>query len=172
LTLETSNFSSTLPIIILVRPLGSNQDWQEFDRGPGFFNVPADNEIRVRIKSIGDGELADLVQELKGVANLRFLDLAENRNVTNDGIARLRGLPQLTGLNLSSCTITNPGLSYLSELRRLERLELSFCNRLSDGAVKILDGMRSLTFVDLQGCLGINKGALSRFRRRTLQIYR
>jgi hypothetical protein len=167
-----SSFSSTLPITVLTRPSGSDQDWQELDRGPGYFSIPDDHEVRVRAKSIDDQQLLELVQELQGVEQLRFLDLSENRNVTNSGIARLKALPQLTGLNLSSCSITDLGLESLRDLRNLSNLNVSFCNRLSDGSLKVFESMRNLVYVDMQGCLSITKGGVARIRRRNLTIYR
>lgn len=168
----TASFSSTLPITVYTRPVETGADWQELDRGPGYFSIPAGHEVRVRIKSIADEDLLLLVEELRDVAALRFLDLSENRNVTNEGLARLRGLPQLTGLNLSSCSITNTGLKQLADLPRLSHLNLSYCNRLSDEAIKILEGIHHLTYANLQGCLSITRAALSRVRRRSLTIYR
>lgn len=165
-------FSSRLPIIVLTRPEGSDEDWQELDRGPGYFWVPEGHEVRVRIKSIGDDDLPPLIEELQDVEQLRFLDLSENRNVTNAGLARLRGLPQLTGLNLSSVSITNPGLSSLKELPRLTYLDLSYCNRLSDDALKILEGIHQLTYVNMLGCLSVTRAGITRVRRRLLTINR
>jgi hypothetical protein len=159
-----------MPVIVLTRPSDTSLDWQELDRGPGYFTVPAGHEVRVRIKGIRDSDLPALVSELQDIEALRFLDLSENRNVTNDGLPRLRGLPQLTGLNLSSCTITDSGLVYLRDLRRLEFLDLSYCNRLTDGALKTLESMRSLVYVSLLGCLGISNGGLARIRRKSLVI--
>jgi len=171
-TEPTVSFSSTLPITVYTRPVETGVDWQELDRGPGYFSIPADHEVRVRIKSIADEDLLLLVAELRDVAALRFLDLSENRNVTNEGLGRLRGLSQLTGLNLSSCSITNTGLKQLADLPNLSHLNLSYCNRLSDEAIKIIEGIHHLTYVNLQGCLSITRAALSRVRRRSLTIYR
>lgn len=148
----------------------TDQDWHEVDRGPGFFTIPADQEIRVRIKSINDADLADLVHELKDVAMLRFLDLSENRNVTNDGLQSLKALRQLTGLNLSSCSITSTGLEPLRALTHLTYLNLSYCGRLNDLALKTIEAMRNLTYVDLRGCLGFTKAGFSRIHRRNLTI--
>ena len=169
---DAIRFSSALPVVVLTRPAGQDIDWQEMDRGPGFFNVPADQEIRVRIKGINDADLNQLMDELHDVRALRFLDLSENRNVTNEGLARLKALPQLSGLNLSSCSITNTGLAHLRELPHLATLILSYCSRLSDPALKTLEAMKNLTYVDLQGCLGFTNGGLARVRRRSLTIYR
>lgn len=167
-----TRFSTSLPVVILTRPAGQEVDWQEFDRGPGYFTVPAGQEIRVKMKGIADEDMVGLVRELQGVETLRFLDLAENRNVTNDGLKYLRGLTQLTGLNLSSCTITSAGVEHLRQLTHLEHLNLSYCNKLTDPALKTLEAMRNLVFVDLQGCLSITKGGLARIRRKTLKIFR
>lgn len=172
MSFEPVRFSSSMPVIILTRLAGADQDWQELDRGPGYFEIPAGHEVRVRIKGIGDQDLQSLVLELQDVEPLRFLDLAENRNVTNDGMPRLRGLPQLTGLNLSSCSITNIGLESLRDLRHLEYLDLSYCHRLTDAALKTLESMRRLVFVSLLGCLSITKAGLARIRRKSLKIYR
>ena len=162
-----------MPVIVYIRPAGQPKaDWQELDRGPGYFSIPPGSEVRVRIKSIGDADLPLLVRELQDVAPLRYLDLSENRNITNEGMPRLKPLTQLTGLNLSSCSITSRGLEPLRSLTNLETLILSFCNRLTDEALKHLEAMRSLTYVDLQGCLSITKGGLARIRRRDLEIYR
>lgn len=170
---EPVQFSSKFPVIVLSRPANEpGLDWQEVDRGPGYFTVPAGHEIRVRIKGINDRDLYELVEELQDVKELRFLDLSENRNVTNDGLARLKALPQLTGLNLSSCTITNYGITHLRELPRLETLILIYCNRLTDESLKTFESMRSLKYLDLQGCLHFTKGGLARVRRRDLQINR
>lgn len=162
-----------MPIIVLSRLAGQTAiDWQEVDRGPGYFSIPADQEVRIRIKSIDDQQLLTLVKEMEGVEALHFLDLAENRNVTNEGLQHLKVLTQLTGLNLSSCSITDTGLKHLVGLPNLAYLNLSFCNRLSDPALKHIEANRHIEYVDLQGCLGISKAGLSRIRRKNLTIYR
>lgn len=166
------HFSSALPLVIYTRPEGEDIDWQEVDRGPGYFNLPAGQEIRVRIKGINDEELGEVVNDLQPVTTLRFLDLSENRNVTNDGLARLKALPQLTGLNLSSCTISNAGLAHLRALPHLVYLDLTYCNHLSDPALKIIESMRGLTFVDIKGCLGFTQKGFSLIRRRNLTFSR
>ena len=168
-----ARFSSTLPVIVYTRPPGQAEaDWQEFDRGPGYFHIPPGREIGVRIKGIDDRAVRVLVEELRQVELLRFLDLAENRNVTDAGIARLCELKQLTSLNLSSCTVTNAGLLELKKLPRLQRLILTYCNKLNDSAIKTLESMRSLEYVDIEGCLSITRGALARVRRRDLEFFR
>ncbi len=165
-------FSSALPVIVYTRPAGrSDLDWEEFDRGPGYFHVPAGQEIGVKIKGIDNRVLKSLAEELRGVGVLRWLDLAENRNVTNEGMTWVGELKSLVVLNLSSCSITSEGLAPLKQLLHLERLNLSFCNRLNDQAVKMIDSIRTLEYVDLQGCPGVTRGAISRVRRRNLTVH-
>jgi hypothetical protein len=170
---DVINYSSTLPVTVYTRPAGEpSVDWQEFDRGPGYFHIPVDLEIGVKIRAIDDRTLRTMVEELRDVKTLRFIDLAENRNVTDAGLVYLSELKQVTILNLSSCTVSPAGLSALKPLTRLERLTLSYCNKLNDSVLKTLEGMRSLEYVDLQGCLSVTRGAISRVRRRNLEIYR
>jgi hypothetical protein len=170
---ENSTFSSELPVIVFTRPADQpDLDWQEIDRGPGYFNIAPGLDVAIKIKSINDQVLGQLVEELKPVEALRYLDLAENRNITNEGLVKLKNLPQLTALNLSSCSITNRGIRHLTDLVNLSRLNLSYCNKLDDPALKTFESMRALTYVDLQGCLGFTKGGLARVRRRSLEIYR
>jgi hypothetical protein len=166
-----THFSSEQEIIVYARPEQSDQDWQEVDRGPGFFTIDAGYEIRIKIKGINDFDLAELVQELRDVSMLRFLDLAENRNVTNDGLQSLKPLKQLTGLNLSSCTITSSGMEYLRPLTHLSYLNLCYCSRLTDLALKTIESMRNITYVETRGCLAFTKGGFSRVRRRNLVFH-
>lgn len=169
---DAIRFSSTLPVIIYARPAGEDIDWQEADRGPGYFSIPAGQEIRIRVKGINDADLHELMNELHDVQALRFLDLSENCNVTNKGLERLKAAPQITGLNLSSCSITDTGLKHLRALPNLATLILSYCSRLSDPGLKTLEAMKNLTYVDLLGCLGFTHAAFARVRRRSLTIYR
>ena len=100
------------------------------------------------------------------------LNLAENRNVTNDGIAYLAQLHWLTELNLSSCAMTNEGLTHLKGLSRLSRLDLSYCNRITDLGVKVLRGLRNLTYLSLRLRQGDQRRRLQAAPRRAdhLQI--
>ncbi len=168
-----SSFSSTLPVIIYTRPAADPPaDWQEFDRGPGFFHIPAGVEVMVRVKNIDDAELRELVRELAACPELTFLNLSENRKVGDDGLEHLRQLGQLGGLNLSSCSITDRGLAHLAALTRLAHLDLSYCNRLTDACVKPLRALLRLRFLDLQGCVKITHGGIARLQRRGLVIHR
>jgi hypothetical protein len=166
-------FSSTLPITVLIRPIQQpDGDWQVFDQGPGFFHIPADQAVGIRIKSIDDAVLEQLVSELVDLPNLRYINLAENRNITDAGLADLENLPQLTALNLSSTNVTNKGLAALKNLPHLSWLDLSYCNRISEEGGKALKSMTHLTYLNLQACFKLKDAVVTRIERHGLKIHR
>ena len=170
------HFSTTLPIVIFCRLADQRaqpaQEWQEFDRGPGYFNLTEGQEFMIKVKQIDDADLCQLIKELAGCRMITFLDLAENRKVTDDGLEGLKTLTQLAYLNLSSCDITNSGLDYLLELQRLRVLNLSYCHRLTDIGLRTLKGLPNLVYLDLQGVLKVTTGGLSKIRKAGLTIRR
>ena len=167
-----NGFTTTLPVWVLCRPLQpAGVDWREFDQGPGIIRLPEGEEASLHIKNLDDDLLQQLVSEIKGCAAITGLNLAENRNVTNEGLAHLVHLPQLTYLNLSSCSLTNSGVRHLLGLRALQYLDLSYCNRLTDEGVKELRALRSLKYLDLQGCVKVSNNSLSKLRRDGLTIH-
>ena len=168
-----SHFTTSLPVVVLHRPAGTpGADWQELDRGPGLIQLPPGVECSLRARNLDDDLLEQLVFEISGCAAITELNLAENRNVTNDGLVYLKHLPQLTSLNLSSCSLTNEGMSHLIALTRLERLDLSYCNRITDIGLKLLRSLRNLAYLNLQGCVKVTNGSISKLRRSTLTIHR
>lgn len=166
-----AKFSSTLPIVIYDRPTGSNDLWQDFDRGPGIFHPREGYELNIRIHNIDDRTLQTLVSEISAVPELAFLDLSENRNITDAGLEYLRPLNKLKGLNLSSCSLTSTGLVALESLSSLEHLNLSYCNRLTDQGLKVIKSLRHLTYLDLQGCVKVTRGGFTKVERRGLVIH-
>ncbi len=168
-----NTFTTSLPVQVLVRPAGESQtDWQDLDSGPGVITVPSGREIMVRAKGINDARLETLVEEIGKIEHLVGLNLAENRNVTDVGLVFLKNLPGLKILNLSSCSLTSTGLQALKHLPRLTRLDLSYCNRLTDAALKVLDGLQALEYLNLQGCVKITNGGVARIRLRGLEIHK
>jgi F-box and leucine-rich repeat protein 14 len=164
-------FSTSLSIIVYTRPSNLVSDeWVELDRGPGFFNLPPDHVAMIRIKKIDDTDLRLLVKDLAGISAIISLDLSENRKITDDGLEFLKGMPQLTSLNLSSCDITNKGLVHLLALNRLTRLNLSYCNRLTDSGLITLQKLTHLTDLDLLGVLKVTRGGLVRITRPGLNV--
>ena len=166
-----TKFSSSLPILIYDRPQGSSDLWQDFDRGPGIFFPRPGYELNIRIRNIDNHTLKDLVAELVDLPELAFLDLSENRKITDPGLEALAQLKQLKGLNLSSCNVSGEGLLFLTTLTKLEHLNLSYCNHLADLGLKMVKSLRNLTYIDLQGCVKITRGGMSKIDRRGLTIH-
>ena len=152
-TPKVMEFTTRLPVVVLCRPV----------QPPGV-------ETSLRARNMDDEMLAQLVGEIVACPAITGLNLAENRNVTNDGIAYLEQLHWLTELNLSSCAVTNEGLSHLVGLSRLSRLDLSYCNRITDVGIKPLKVLRNLTYLDLKGCVKVTNGGTSKLRRPGLTI--
>lgn len=172
-TIAMQSFESDLPLTVFIRPMGQpGAEWSEYEKGPGHFDIPSSNEIYLRVKNIDDDDLYSLVKVLNGVANLTTLNLSENRKVTDVGVSRLSGLPELIRLNLSSCGITNQGLAHLEALKRLKQLDISFCNRITDEGLRKLKSLTQLEFLDIQGCVKTTHAGVKRIERRGLTIHR
>lgn len=170
---NAASITTTLPLQVLTRPAGqADIDWQELDSGPGYIAIPPDVEVMLRVKGIDDGRLAELVRQVETLPGLTALNLSENRNITDAGLAALKVLPGLTFLNLSSCSLTSTGLDALRSLPRLKHLNLSYCNRLTDAALKPLRSLNALEYLDLQGCVKITNGGVARLSRRGLTIHK
>ena len=172
-TLPIATFETDLPVTVYLRQVGAaTQEWVEFDQGPGRLSIPPQNEIYLRVKNIDDDELYRLVKSVSSLPGLNYLNLSENRKVTDAGLARLAALPGLTRLNLSSCNITNHGLLHLTALKKLVHLDLSYCNRISDEGLRALKSLHRLAFLDLQGCVKTSLAGIRKIERRGLTIHR
>jgi len=150
---------------------GTSVDWRELDRGPGIIRLPPGEEASLRARNLDDDLLYLLVSEIKDCPAITGLNLSENRGVTDEGLAHLIHLPQLTYLNLSSCSLTNHGFVHLLGLSALQYLDLSYCNRITNDGVVQLKALRRLTYLNLQGCVKVNNGSISKLRRRGLTIH-
>lgn len=147
-------------------------DWQEYDSGPGIFRIPDSVFLGVRAQGLHDAEIRELVNDLKPIDNLRYLHLAENRGITNDGMAAVGSLRQLRYLNIGACDINNQGMAFLPNLVNLEYLNLSYCNRITEKAAPFVQKLPRLKYLDLQGCIKINTGGLKKFEKKGLTIYK
>ncbi len=146
-------------------------EWSFLDRGPGIFFVPETHEMGIRAEGMNDDSFRRLVDEMEPISALRYLHLAENRGITNRGVAQLARLPQLWYLNISSCDVNNDGMAFLGSLPELRWLDLSYCNRISEKTAKFTQKLNKLTYLNLQGVLKVNKAGLKKFERRGLEIY-
>lgn len=169
-------FETDLDIVLYTIPCGDAGsrwlDWQEFDRGPGIFHISEDVYLGIRAQGLHDAEIRRLAEELKPVENLRYLNLAENRGITNDGMAAVGALRQLRYLNIGACDINNQGMGFLPNLVNLEYLNLSYCNRITEKTAPFIQKLPKLKYLDLQGCIKINTGGLKKFEKKGLTIYK
>ena len=166
-----NTFSTELPAILYTRPRNDPAaDWREVEQGPGIFRLGEDEEAGVRLRNIGDSELAQFINEVSELDTLVMLNLSENRSITDSGLAKLAQLKQLKYLNLSSCSITNTGLQALRELIHLVQLDLSYCNRITDQGMKALKNLPNLTALNLQGSTKVTMAGIARIRRAGLVI--
>jgi hypothetical protein len=166
----TTHFETTLDLIIYTRERGQT-DWQEFDRGPGKFSLSSEMEAGIRIFRIDDLTLKTLVSEIDGCDPIVFLNLAENRKITNKGLEVIKPLTRLTMLNLSSCDIANQGLEHLAAFTRLAWLNLSYCNRISDNGLRFIKKLKNLSYLDLQGCVHVTRAGVNHISRDGLTIH-
>lgn len=145
-------------------------DWTPFDSGPGIFNLDESLALGIRAQGFTDDLMQQLVEELIDVPGLRYLHLAENRNVTNRGVGFLRLLPQVRYLNISSCDVNSEGLQFLPSLENLEMLDISYCNRISGAAGKYVQQLPRLKTLMVQGTTKLNTADLKKFEKRGLEI--
>lgn len=145
-------------------------EWQPYDESPGIFEFEPNVEVGIRIQNIDDQELRELLSEIDDHPQVIFLNLSENRKISNRGLEYLKMLPRLTMLNLSSCDITNEGLTHLKTLRNLEWLNLSFCNRITGVGLKALQALNRLTYLDLQGSVKVKSADVKRLGLKNTTI--
>jgi len=69
--------------------------------------------------------------------------------ITDLGLAELKGLERLRSLDLSRSEVTSKGLASLTELPRLENIVLAYCTKIDDNAAGVLLDMNLLRSVDL-----------------------
>lgn len=125
-------------------PPPPRQTWLRKLFGPDFF----DRAVNVHFGTSSQPEIgdADLMPHLKRLTDLRVLSLADT-NITNEGLRHLRNHKHLRSLALSGTKINEGDLDHLKGLR-LDRLRLRG-TRASDAALKSLQDMKSLRYLDL-----------------------
>jgi hypothetical protein len=168
-----TTFTTTLPIVVFRYEPGQHPaEWREIDRGPGVIHLTPQEQVVIRVRNIDDIELKSLVREISHCKAVTFMNLSENRKITDDGMRALAELTHLTGLNLSSCSLNDAGIGCLTVLNRLEHLNISFCNKLTDTSLRHLRKLTRLTYLDLQGCVKISQKTVAMIERKNLTIHR
>lgn len=126
---------------------------------------------RLAAPALSDSDLEYLASRV----SVRELDLADNPNVTDDGlrhVAKLKGLEDLsligtgvtdkgirhlrklplTYLALSETGVGDEALGYVGELTQMEQLHLRNCRRVTDIGVSKLVKLKQLWMLNLSGC--------------------
>ena len=125
----------------------------------GFVDVPEDklsalaeaargSALKVAVKAhraVGDRGLSDL----KGLNNLTSLDLSWTK-VTDAGLVHIKGLNNLKSLDLSGTKVTDAGLVHIKGLNNLTSLYL-FSNNVTDAGLVHIKGLNNLTSLRLGG---------------------
>jgi Leucine Rich repeat len=110
------------------------------------------------------------LKQLKGLLQLTTLNLSGTA-VTDAGLKHLSGLTQLQGLNLYGTKVTDAGLKELAGLKRLQTLELSY-TQVTDAGVKELARLKSLQWLTLFGTKVTDAGLKELAGLRQLRVTR
>jgi hypothetical protein len=109
--------------------------------------LPSLEELNLDSCNVSDGAIAHLAD--KGVCpNLLSLDLADNSQLTDAGIAKIAKFQKLKRLSLFYCNVTNAGLKHLSQLKDLEVLNLD-SREISDDGLLPLQCLTKLKNLDV-----------------------
>ena len=137
-----------------------------------------DDDFTQAVKEIGDKKIHQLVARkaqlthncidpLKNQKELKFLDLSNNRLITDMACKKIgESFPLLERLNLYNTSVTDKGLEYLLGLTSLRRLHLGGTDVTFDGANKFRGVMESASANDdLEITVGWGKPPLASFKK-------
>jgi WD40 repeat protein len=133
---------------------------EESEHGWGFFN--ASDKVLKLIKGIAGVQFLDLFEsceadevsdkglaQLKGLSKLRYLALGPG--ISDKGLAHLAALTELRELRLDSASdVTDDGLQYLAKLTKLESLTLQYTEVAGAGFTHLY-GLKKLKELNLEG---------------------
>ncbi len=103
--------------------------------------------VGLALWEVGIGNAAFLY--LSRMSNLHWLDIGDTQ-ITDEGLAFVRGMPYLEELTLLNTQIGNDGLQYLEGLSKLKRLDL-MGTKVNDAGFELLrklTGLESLRIMD------------------------
>ena len=99
---QQRSFSTSLEIIVFYRHQdlrGDEWAWRQEDIGPGYFHPGPDIDVGIRARQLDDHTLRQMVDEIHECQSLTFIDLSENRKLTNSGLYALKYLRNLQEIN-------------------------------------------------------------------------
>ncbi|HEY7425992.1 MAG TPA: protein kinase [Gemmataceae bacterium] len=124
--------------------------WEKLTDTPASIKIERDRVYRLSIEcDVHDDQLAALSKQY-GFTNLQELTLRGREQLTDVGLAYLRGLSNLQSLTLSECELlTDAGLAHLRALTKLQSLTLTSCKLLTDAGLSHLRGLTELQSLEL-----------------------
>lgn len=159
---------------------GTDSQWREVGVTPGSFEVvvtselgfvaaaeadPADAEVLIELRTLyalnlqACGLTDETAQIVAECTSLRALLVSGP--ITDDGVARLVGLADLTMLELYDCdAVTDDGVASVGELAQLEVLSLPNCDGFDGSGLARLNAATIKTLT-LFGCSRLTDGALA-----------
>jgi internalin A len=91
----------------------------------------------------------DGLRELAGLKGLKRLSLFFDEQITDAGMAHLKGLTTLEELTLSNTGVGDAGIAELKGLKGLKKLHLAGAIRLTDAAAETINGFAELDDLSL-----------------------
>jgi serine/threonine protein kinase len=148
--------------------VGNEADWQEVGDLPDSVRILDGQAYRLKAASeVSDEQLAHLAL-LKECSALEAIDLGGCEQITDDGLAHIKGLTALQSLSLEGCCeITDATLVRLKGLSALQALDLSGCYQITDEGLEHLKGIKTLQLLNLARCELITDIGLAHFKGHT-----
>lgn len=121
-------------------------------------NLTQITHLTLQSKDLTDRKL----KNVKGLNNLRYLDISDNEQVTSIGLQFLTELKNLHTLDVSkNDNIDNEGVKYVSKLGNLEKLDVRSIGDISYTGLKHLSSLNKLKVLDIGGSNDLKKNDLS-----------
>ena len=126
----------------------------------------------IYIEKLGDLKVLDLYSDLltdaaldhvAALPGLEELKLTLPKNVTSQGVAKLKPLKSLKKLDLSRDNkhqLKDDGVAHLTSLVGLEELNLSDCDAITDAALDSIAKLPKLKVLNLQNCEQITNNGI------------
>lgn len=123
-------------------------DWREYCQATGLVSVPADTDLGLWVSPDG-------AKDLSALANLRQDDLQwlcfMCLEVPPSQWRHVGELRRLRTLILWRCDIHDGDLRWIGQLTSLRRLDFSLCSSITDAAVRSLENLGKLEYLNLDG---------------------
>jgi hypothetical protein len=115
-------------------------------------------ELQIGFSDLEDYDFA----EIKNLSRLRLLNISLSKNVGDQGIREIKGLP-IEELTISETQVTDAGFSHIiTDLKdKLRLLNIRHCLAITDKSFQSIGQLKALRELDISGCSGIRNKGLS-----------